>query len=118
MDLLAITFNQDAYGSEAARAETWVNGKLAGLSDIMALHATGQGQAVVFQGEWGTGPKNISIFFKNDAWGGGPDKDRNLWITGITYNGRWQPVPPKQLQSGSDRFDYVIPGDAVPVAAR
>lgn len=118
MDILVITFNQDAYGPEAARAETWVNGKLVGTTDIQAVHKDGAAQAVVFMGDFGTGPKSVSVFFKNDAWGGSASTDRNLWVVGMTYNGRYLAMPIKELQSTGDRFDYVIPGDAVPALAR
>jgi hypothetical protein len=48
---------------------------------------TGTPQVITFTGSWGTGVHSIVPTFINDAWGGTPATDRNLYIRGISYDG-------------------------------
>jgi hypothetical protein len=52
----------------------------------------GQAQAVVFTGNWPL-PITVSVVFLNDAWGGTAATDRNLYLLGLTYNGKFFAPP-------------------------
>jgi endoglucanase len=52
-----------------------------------ASHALGQVQDIAVDGTFSSGAHNVEIRFLNDAYGGSPDTDRNLYVEGITFNG-------------------------------
>ena len=53
---------------------------------VTATHSQGQWQEFGFAVDL-TDKQTIAIAFINDAWGGTPDTDRNLWIDHVTVNG-------------------------------
>jgi hypothetical protein len=53
-----------------------------------ASHAAGAVDDITITGDFGAqGPGTIDIQFLNDAWGGTPDTDRNLYVQSIDVNG-------------------------------
>jgi hypothetical protein len=80
--------------------------------------------------DFGTGQHTVTVDFLNDAWGGTPDTDRNLYVEGVSLNrdilpnstaaffsGGAQAVatfsvapPPSPLNSGRDRWPRPIAG--------
>jgi beta-glucanase (GH16 family) len=86
-DQLTLTISQDAYNGDA-QYNVLVDGtQVGGTQTAHALHASGQSDHLVVQGNWGSGPHNVSVVFLNDAWAGTPDTDRNLYLDGASYNG-------------------------------
>jgi Ca2+-binding RTX toxin-like protein len=68
----------------------------------------GQSQAIEIAGNWGLGSHTISVDFLNDLYGGSPTSDRNLYVTGASYNGTAQPdASLALLSSGSQSFTAV-----------
>ena len=65
-----------------------VDGKqIGGTFTAAASHAAGQEQSVTLNGDFGPGTHYVAVNFLNDAWGGTPSTDRNLYVDSITYNG-------------------------------
>ena len=54
---------------------------------VTASHAAGQSQAIAVDTSLSNGSHTIKISFINDAYGGSPSLDRNLYVTGASYNG-------------------------------
>jgi hypothetical protein len=50
-------------------------------------HASGSSQRFTIMGDWGVGPHSVTVKFLNDAHGGTPATDRNLYVNGISYDG-------------------------------
>jgi hypothetical protein len=61
--------------------------QLGGTFTTTASHAVGASQAFAFKGDFGSGQHALVVNFLNDAWGGAPATDRNLYVNAITYNG-------------------------------
>lgn len=59
-----------------------------GPQSVTALNDAGQTQAFDFTGTFGPGTHDIAVSFVNDAYGGTPQTDRNLYVNSIDYNGQ------------------------------
>ena len=87
LDTLVVALSADEFLGDAD-AIISVDGKpVSSLIDVAAVHSEGQVQLVTVTGNFGSGPVNVGVSFTNDAWGGNPASDRNLYINGMTYNG-------------------------------
>jgi hypothetical protein len=95
VDTLVVTLCADEYRPPSdpadALAEIWI-GQDDGPHLVYIQATPGQAQAVVFTGSWPL-PATVSVWFKNDAWGGTAATDRNLYLLGCTYNGQFFPPP-------------------------
>ncbi|HYZ33075.1 MAG TPA: carbohydrate-binding domain-containing protein [Crenalkalicoccus sp.] len=98
---------EDAYLGDA-RYRVTVDGTRVGKTfTASALHASGQADTLTIQGDWAPGTHTVAVKFLNDAWGGTPDTDRNLYVEGITYNGVAVPGGSAALYSaGAKAFDF------------
>ncbi len=86
-DQLVLDLTEDAYQGDA-RAVILVDGhQVAGPVTVTALHAAGQSQVVAIDGAWGSGQHTVGVAFINDAYGGTAATDRNLYVTGASYDG-------------------------------
>ncbi|MBB3569639.1 carbohydrate-binding domain-containing protein [Rhizobium sp. BK491] len=86
-DKLVLLISEDAYLGDAQYRVT-VDGKQIGdIQTAHFLHGSGQSDHLVVQGDWDKGVHDASVTFLNDAWGGTPTTDRNLYLDGATYNG-------------------------------
>jgi hypothetical protein len=84
-DTLVITLSQDAWQGDA-RFTVAVDGKQVG-GTFQAATQAGQGtDTLTLRGDWGGGAHKLAITFLNDAYGGHPAADRNLFVEGVSYN--------------------------------
>ncbi len=98
-DTLQLSLAEDAWQGDAQAVIT-VDGKtVGGTVAVTALHAQGKSQSVVLTGQWGAGAHDIGIQFINDAYGGTPTTDRNLYVNGVTYDGQASATPSAALYS-------------------
>jgi len=75
-----------------------VDGKqVGGAFTATALHAAGQSQEVDLSGGWGKGAHTVTVNFFN---GGTANADRNLYVTGASYDGVAQTGATLSLLSG------------------
>ena len=89
-----------------------VDGKpLGSTGTVTALNALGQSQAVNLQAMLAAGTHDIGVSFLNDAWGGTPATDRNLYVKGIDVSGT--PVAGASaniVSTSTNHFQFVVPG--------
>jgi hypothetical protein len=86
-DTLVLTMSEDAYQGDAQFTVSVDGKQLGGTFTATAPHASGAGQDFTFQGDWATGTHVVTVNFLNDAYGGSPSTDRNLYVNGISYDG-------------------------------
>ena len=103
-DTLTLTVSEDAWQGDAQFIVS-VDGKQAGgVNAATALHAAGQSQDFTFGDFWGAGPHNIAVSFLNDAYGGTPQTDRNLYVSGAAFDGHANAAALTFLSSGTQSF--------------
>jgi hypothetical protein len=86
-DTMVLNVSEDAYLGNA-RFTVSVDGKqLGGTLTATASHAAAASQNFTFNGDFGSGQHALSVNFLNDAYGGSPAADRNLYVNGISYDG-------------------------------
>ncbi|WP_336488119.1 carbohydrate-binding domain-containing protein [Methylobacterium nigriterrae] len=65
-----------------------VDGKqVGGTLTTSASHAAGQTQDITLTGSFGTGAHKVAIAFLDDAYGGSPAADRNLYVHQVSLDG-------------------------------
>lgn len=86
-DMLVLQVSEDAWQGDAQFTVS-VDGKQVGGTQVAtASHAAGQAQSVTLSGSWGMGQHTVAVNFLNDACGGSPTTDRNLFVGGAAFNG-------------------------------
>ena len=86
-DTLTLQLSEDAWQGDAEFTIS-VNGTtIGGVQTATASHTAGATQTVSLSGDWGAQP-TIGISFINDAYGGSPATDRNLYVDAATYDGQ------------------------------
>ena len=77
---------------------------------MTALNGSGQSQAVNVSALLSAGKHDVAVSFLNDAWGGTPSTDRNLYVKGIDVNGTPASGASAALFSnGTTHFQIVVP---------
>jgi hypothetical protein len=61
--------------------------QIGGVQTTAASHAAGQHEMLEIRGDFGAGPHRLAIRFLDDAWGGTAEKDRNLYVDSLAFNG-------------------------------
>jgi hypothetical protein len=86
-DNLTLDLSEDALNGNAEFV-LYIDGKAVSMpQQVSALHDQNATQAFSFSGNFGEGAHTIGVAFVNDAYGGSPSEDRNLYIDGIMLNG-------------------------------
>ena len=83
---LVVYLMGDSYQGPAVASIT-VDGKTALSNIAVTASRTGAPLAVRVPGVLSAGSHNVGVGFLQDAWGGSPATDRNLYVVAITYNG-------------------------------
>jgi hypothetical protein len=60
--------------------------QIGGIQDVSAPHSHGKWQTITLTGNFGVAHE-VELQFINDAWGGSPGADRNLYVDYIDVNG-------------------------------
>jgi parallel beta-helix repeat protein len=84
---LVLHVAEDAYQGDAQFIVKVDGVQVGGVQSATASHAAGQSQAITLNGAFGTGSHQVAVTFINDAWGGTAATDRNLYVSGIDFNG-------------------------------
>ena len=98
--VIALHLSEDAWMGDAQFIVSVDGQQYGGVQTVTALHGLAQDQTFNFQGAFGAGAHDLAISFINDAWGGTPDTDRNLYVDGVDLNGTPQPGGAAILYSG------------------
>jgi len=112
---LVLSVAEDAWQGHAQFTVSVDGRQVGGVHTATASHAAGQAQAVVVDAALSAGVHRVGISFINDAWGGTPDTDRNLYLVGATLDG--QPLPGSaaaRLSNGTAYFAAAAGGQAAP----
>jgi hypothetical protein len=116
-DRLVLHLSGDAWQGDPAFAVT-VDGKpVASGQKVTAAHGAGASQDFVYEGDFGAGAHKVQVAFLNDAWGGTPATDRNLYVDGIDFNGQAAPGAAAALLHGGDAHSVTVGASAGTFAA-
>ncbi|MGI4794843.1 MAG: carbohydrate-binding domain-containing protein, partial [Janthinobacterium lividum] len=84
---LVINVAEDAFQGDAQFTATVDGQSVGGVYTVTASRAAGEVQAITLANVLPNGQHTVGISFINDAYGNSPSTDRNLYVTGATYNG-------------------------------
>lgn len=85
---LVVHLSEDAWSGDAQFTLDIDGTRIAGPTDVTTTRASGGFEDFSYNGNFGPGPHTVAIHFINDAWGGTADTDRNLYVSGIEFDGR------------------------------
>ncbi len=112
---LTVYLSGDAWDGDADATLT-VNGvAVGGVLDVAASNAADDVEAFTVTGNFGASP-TAALSFINDAYGGSPSEDRNLYLDGFSYDGVTQLGDKKEL--GYDQTDTYTLTATAPTAMR
>ena len=104
-DTLTLDVSEDAYGGDAQCYVTIDGQPFGGITTVTASHAAGAEQAITINAAGlSSGAHTIGLAFINDAYGGSPAFDRNLYLDGAQLNGVDQNVAAALYQNGTAFF--------------
>lgn len=86
-DTLVLHLSEDAWRGDARFVASLDGRTLGGAQAVTASHGAGATEDFTFHGSFGAGPHDLAVSFVNDAWGGTPDTDRNLYVNSVDYDG-------------------------------
>jgi hypothetical protein len=86
-DTLTLHLSEDAYSGDAQFVAKIDGTQIAGPTAVTTLHSSGNSEAFTYTGNWGPGLHDLEIDFVNDAYGGSPSLDRNLYVNQVSYDG-------------------------------
>lgn len=110
-DALALSITQDAWQGSAQYTISVDGVQIGGTLSASALRGSGASDSVTVLGDWAAGAHRVTVNFLNDAWGGTPTTDRNLYVEAIQYNDVPVPGGTAALNSGGPKgFDFTDTG--------
>jgi hypothetical protein len=88
-DTLKLRITQDAYLGNALFTVSIDGQQIGGTQTVSAsaLHGSNTANTLDVLGNFAPGQHTVGINFLNDAWGGTPDTDRNLYVEAASYDG-------------------------------
>jgi hypothetical protein len=86
-DTLRLSLSEDAWQGDAHYRVTLDGVVLVADAVATASHAAGAHDLLDLHPVLAAGPHNLVVSFTNDAWGGTPSTDRNLYVDAISLNG-------------------------------
>ena len=115
-DALQVNVSEDAWQGDAQFTVSVDGTQVGGVQTATTLHSSGQTQAVTLSGTFGAGSHSVAVSFINDAYGGTPSTDRNLYVQSAAIEGAVSTSPPATLLSnGTATFNVAVPNGQVPV---
>ena len=107
---LTLLLAEDAYQGDAQYAVAVDGVQVGGVGTVTASKAAGASQAVNVSNLLSAGTHDIAVSFLNDAYGGSPTTDRNLYVKGVEVNGALAPGLTGTLGTNSTQhFTIVVP---------
>ena len=87
-DALVLKLSQDAWQANAQYTVAVDGTQIGGVQTASAYHSVGQDDITTVLGNWAVGQHAATVTFVNDAYGGAPTRDRNLYLDDVSYDGR------------------------------
>ena len=108
-DTLALQVSEDAYLGDAQFTVSVGGTQIGGVQTASASHAGGAAQVFDVEGSF-AGLQVATVTFLNDAYGGTPQTDRKLYVTGATIDGATvSGATLAELSQGSASFTFQAP---------
>ncbi|WP_372624380.1 carbohydrate-binding domain-containing protein [Falsiroseomonas sp.] len=82
-----LEISQDAFEGDAQYTVSIDGAQVGGITTASALRAEGETDLVTVLGNFPRGAHDVTVSFLNDAWGGTPDTDRNLYVESVSFEG-------------------------------
>ena len=101
IDTLVLHLSEDAWMGDAQFIVSVDGQQLGGAQSVTALHSQNSAENLTFTGQFGAGPHDLAVTFLNDAWGGSPSTDRNLYVDGVELDGTRYPAATAALYTNS-----------------
>jgi len=108
-DTILLQMQEDAYQGDAQYTVAVDGAQIGGVRTETAQARLGQSEAVTLHGSFGIGPHKVAVTFLNDAYGGSSATDRNLYVTGVSYNGMAVPGAAAALYQNGVPWDSLQP---------
>jgi subtilisin family serine protease len=86
-DALVLRISEDAWQGDAQYTISVDGNQIGDALTASSSHSDGQFDTIAVFGNWSPGSHAVSVNFLNDAYGGSPSTDSNLYIDGATYDG-------------------------------
>jgi hypothetical protein len=110
-DMLALQVSEDAWNGNAQFTVSVDGTQIGGTQTATALHSAGQTQTFDVLGTFAAGSHTATVNFLNDAYGGTPTTDRNLYVTGASIDGTIvSGATLTELSQGPKSFTFLAPG--------
>jgi hypothetical protein len=110
-DTLALLVSEDAWQGNAQFTVSVDGHQIGGTQTATASHAAGQTQTFDVKGIFAAGNHTATVSFLNDAYGGTPTEDRNLYVIGATIdNNVISAATLTELTTGSQSFNFLALG--------
>lgn len=113
-DTLALGISENAYQGDAQFTVGVDGQQIGGVLTATSPHDGSSSDTVNVLGDFAPGNHTVTLNFLNDAWGGTPDTDRNLYIDGATYDGAFVPRVAQELQVSGPVSFSVADGTPAP----
>lgn len=84
--MVALQVSEDAYLGNAQFTVSIDGNQVGGVQTATAIHGNGETQAFDVMGNFAPGAHTVSVNFLNDAYGGSPSLDRNLYVSQASVN--------------------------------
>lgn len=112
---LVLKVSEDAWQGDAQFVVSVDGAKVGGVQTATALHGTSKPQATILTGTFGAGSHNVAVSFINDAYGGTPSTDRNLFVQSAAIDGTASSGGPAALfANGTATFNVQVPSSIAP----
>jgi Ca-dependent carbohydrate-binding module xylan-binding/Family of unknown function (DUF6298) len=107
---LVLHLSEDAWQGNAQFLVSVDGRQLGGPRSVTALHGSGADQAFALGDDFGAGAHTVAVSFVNDAYGGSPQTDRNLYVGSIDYHRvRYADASASLYDEGTTRFTIGAP---------
>jgi Ca2+-binding RTX toxin-like protein len=111
-DKLVLRISEDAWNGDAQYTVRVDGQQVGGTFTASALHGGGD-DTLTLSGNWGTSAHSVTVSFLNDAYGGTPQTDRNLYVDAISYNGKTQAMS-STLLAGTESANFAVMASGTP----
>jgi hypothetical protein len=110
-DMLVLDLSEAAYQGDAEFTVDVDGVQVGGIETVTLLQSSGKSEAFTFLGNWGAGQHTVAVNFINGL--SDADGSRNLFISGMSYDGTSSPAKVSNLYGGGSASFTVSGGNTV-----
>ena len=116
-DSITVGISEDAWLGNAQFTLAVDGNQIGGVQTADAIHGLGQSAPYKLEGSFGAGQHIVTATFLNDAYGGTPSTDRNLYVDSATAGGVTTQLGLVQYGDGSTSFNVTLPASSANITA-